>query len=175
MDDALMVTNLVYFGTLIVGGALIVFLAAATVITLIIAGAGQGVASIVATILRLLRTRPHEEPEMLAEAARTEYTRKAVVAKADAILAARRADAAAASAATAASKAAAASPSQASGSEDAEPDDEEVAIPAAFAATKPAPARAIAVVSPMRTARPAPARSGPHTGTQPALVVGRAS
>lgn len=174
MDDALMVTNLVYFGTLIIGGALVVFLATATVITLIIAGAGQGVASIVATILRLLRTRPREEPAMLAEAARTEYTRKAVAAKADAILAARRADAAPASAATAASKAAA-SPSQASGSEDAEPDDEEVAIPAAFAATKPAPARAIAVVAPMRTAWPAPARSGPHTGTQPALVVGRAS
>ncbi|BCT77863.1 hypothetical protein SCMU_37050 [Sinomonas cyclohexanicum] len=94
MDDALAVTNLVYFGTVMIGGVLVAFLAVATTITLIICGAGQGVASLVSAILRALRRQ--EQPAAPAEAARTEntrteYTRQAIVAKADAILAARRA------------------------------------------------------------------------------------
>ena len=89
MDDALAVTNLVYIGTLAIGGVLVAFLAVATFITLIIAGAGQAMASIVVRILRAVRRAT--QPEDAEDAARTAYTREAIIAKADAILAAQRA------------------------------------------------------------------------------------
>ncbi|GAB3272115.1 hypothetical protein GCM10027449_08410 [Sinomonas notoginsengisoli] len=164
MDDALMVANLVYFGTLVIGGVLLVFLAVATVITLVVAGTGQAVASVLMATVRALRGAVLEPPTLAAEAARAEYTRQAVVAKADAILAAQR------TVLTAAAKAAAAAPTRTGAeSEDGETTDEEVAIPVA-ASVKPAP-----VVTHMRPTPTVPARTGPRTGTQPILVVSRAS
>lgn len=189
MDDALMVTNLVYFGTLMIGGVLLVFLAVATVITLVVAGVGQAVASILMALVRAIRGTVLEAPEVTAEAARTEYTRKAVVAKADAILASQRA------AATAAAEAAAtARDPRGPESEDALPVDDEVAVPVALVPAATAPGTAepttvsaetipaaptqpadAAVVARLRPARPAPSRPGPRTGTQPVLVTSRAS
>lgn len=193
MDDALMVTNLVYFGTLVIGGALLMFLTVATVITLMIAGAGQGVASVSMAVLRAARglvervlarrAAAVEGPAAETEDARAEYARRAVIAKADALLAAKQASATAASASAAESRG-----PRAIDAEDAQPADEEVAIPAlapALAVAQapapiedhPAPARPSepAAVARMRPARPLPARPGPHTGTQPVLVVSRAS
>lgn len=187
VDDALMVTNLVYFGTLMIGGVLLVFVTAAMAITLVIAGAGQGVASLAAAAVRavlalvgrarLQRSAAPEEAPGQTEEARAEYARRAVVAKADALLAAKRAAAAAASEAAAGSR----SP-RATEAEDVEPADEEIAIPVLVSApaareAQPEPARTSepAVVARMRPARPMPARPGPHTGTQPILVVSRAS
>jgi hypothetical protein len=193
VDDALMVTNLVYFGTLMIGGVLLLFLGVATVITLVIAGTGQGAASLVMAALRALRDlvrrlAAHEEPAATSEEARAEYARRAVVAKADAILAARKAAAEAASVAAADAR----EPRRPE-SEEAATGDEEIAVPAALAAgpaypalahrlsvpaepPRAAPARTAetAVVARMRPARPLP-RTGPHTGTQPVLVVSRAS
>lgn len=171
MDDALLVANLVYLGTLVIGGALLAFLAAATAMTLVIAGMGQGVASILTLVWRALRAAVRaatgrataerttaEGAPTTPEALRAEYARQAVIAKADALLAAKK------SAATAASEAAAtAREPRSTESEDAVPADDDVAVPAA---TEPA------IVTHMR---PAPVRTGPHTGTQPALAVGRAS
>lgn len=191
MDDALMVTNLVYFGTLVIGGALLMFLTVATVITLMIAGAGQGVASVSMAVLRAARglvervlarrAAAVEGPAAETEDARAEYARRAVIAKADALLAAKQASATADSAAESRG-------ARAIDAEDAQPADEEVAIPAlapALAVAQapapiedhPAPARPSepAAVARMRPARPLPARPGPHTGTQPVLVVSRAS
>lgn len=144
MDDALAVTNLVYVGTLAIGGALVAFLAVATIITLIIAGSGQAIASIVVRILRVVRHA--RQSAGAAEETRTVYTREAIVAKADAILAARRAAA------------------------------EEKPAEQKPLAEKPAmPEPATAVVVPHVRPATSSHRPGPHTGTQPALAVGRAS
>lgn len=159
MDDALAVTNLVYFGTVMIGGVLVAFLAVATTITLIICGAGQGVASLVSAILRALRRQEQPAAPVAArsENTRTEYTRQAIVAKADAILAARRAAADAKS-----------------DTPKTEPATPAAMKPAAAKAGEPAPAKPAAVVAHTRPA-PAAHRPGPHTGTLPVLAVGRAS
>jgi hypothetical protein len=167
VDDALAVTNLVYVGTVVIGGLLVAFLAVATFITLIIAGAGQGVASLVTRVVRLLK-REQRPADAVADA-RAEHARQAIVAKADAILAAQRA----------AAEAAAARPTPAvqpaPATKPARPEQ-----PAS--AEKPAadqPAKAPASKPTVVVVRALPAttahRPGPHTGTQPVLVVGRAS
>ncbi|WP_430297463.1 hypothetical protein [Sinomonas sp. B1-1] len=166
MDDALLVANLVYIGTLILGGVLFAFLAAAFGITLLIAGAGQGIASIIGLLLRPLRRTAGQTAaeRTTADAADADHIRTAVIAKADAILASQRAAAVASSEAASSAR----DPKRdATGATQAE--DEDVAVPAAAPA-----ASTTAVEATVTLVRPAASRPI-HTGTQPVLAVGRAS
>lgn len=170
MDDTLLVANLVFIGTLIMGVLLFVFLAGAFVITLLIAGAGQGVASVIGLALRPFRRLAEDAAaeRTTAEAARADHVRAAVIAKADAILAAQRAATVAAGEAASAARDL---KEDATGAPQAE--DEEVAVPAArtvSAGTSPVTTGTATVT----LVRPASGRPV-HTGTQPILAVGRAS
>ena len=161
VDDALLVANLVYIGTLVIGGVLFAFFSMAFVITLFLAGTGQGIASLVGLVVRPLQRfrRPRSEQSTTAAApVSADYVRAAVVAKAEAILASQRAASAAAG-----SREAESSPEQL------RPEPEDVPAPAARPAALPAAAQRLAI-----TGKAAAAVVRPHTGTQP-ILIGKAS
>lgn len=87
MDDGTVVANLVYSGTLMIGGVMLLILFVSLVITLLLAGAAQTMVSIVKLGAKVFVYRPVHSS---AEATATDHVRSAVVAKADAILAAAR-------------------------------------------------------------------------------------
>ena len=157
MDDALLVANLVYIGTLAIGGVLFIFFAMAFVITLFLAGFGQGVASLVGLMFRPLARlfEPGEAEGTTAVPAHPDYARAAVVAKADAILAAQKAALGAAAQAREAG----------SPGERLRPEPEDVPAQGVL----PAAAQRLAI-----TGKSAVAALGPHTGTQP-ILIGKAS
>lgn len=161
MDDALLVANLVYVGTLVIGGVLFSFFSMAFVIILFLAGTGQGAASLAGLLVRALpRLGRAEAQESTAPApANADWVRAAVVAKADAILASQKA----------AARTAGAQDRESQGpAEQLRPEPEDVPAPAArlAPAALPTPAQRLAI-----TGKPAPAVVHPHTGTQPILVV----
>ena len=156
MDDALLVANLVYIGTLAIGGVLFIFFSIAFVITLLLAGAGQGVASLLGLVLRPVhRLFRREQERTTAAPAQADYVRAAVVAKAEAILASQQATAQTAQAREAGTPA-----------DQRRPEPEDVPAPAALPAPAPAPAQRLAL-----TGKAAVAVVRPHTGTQPILTV----
>jgi hypothetical protein len=85
VDDGTVVANLVYSGTLMIGGVMLLILFVSLVITLLLAGAAQTMISIAKLGAKVFVYRPVHST---AEA--TDHVRSAVVAKADAILAAAR-------------------------------------------------------------------------------------
>ena len=162
MDDALLVANLVYIGTLVIGGVLFAFFSMAFVITLFLAGTGQGVASLIGLVVRplqRLRRRQAQESTTAAAPVSTDYVRAAVVAKAEAILASQKAVSVAAGSREADSS-----------SEQLRPEPEDVPAPAARPAALPAAAQRLAITG--KAAASAVVR--PHTGTQP-ILIGKAS
>ncbi|MDQ4503400.1 hypothetical protein [Sinomonas sp. ASV322] len=90
MDDGLLVTNLVYFGTLVIGGVMLAILAFALLGTMFVAGIAQVGALLVKLGVKvgaeLFVYRP-EEQTTTAPDRMEDHVRNAVVAKADAILA----------------------------------------------------------------------------------------
>ncbi|WP_077488881.1 hypothetical protein [Sinomonas mesophila] len=160
MDDALLVANLVYLGTLVIGGVLFLCFSMAFVIVLFLAGAGQGVASLLGIVLRpfqRLFARGQAQERTTAAPAGADSVRAAVVAKADAILASH-------SAATYASAAQSREAQSPAGRLRPEPAD--VPAPAPTPAALPAAAPRLAI-----TGKSTGAVVRPHTGTQPILVV----
>jgi hypothetical protein len=89
VDDGTVVTNLVYGGTLMIGGVLLLILFVSLVITMLVAGVAQTLISLTKLGAKVFVYRP-ERSEV--QAAATDHVRKAVVAKADAILAASHAE-----------------------------------------------------------------------------------
>ena len=85
VDDGTVVANLVYSGTLMIGGVMLLILFASLVITLLLAGVAQTLISAVKLGAKVFVYRPERSA---AQEPATEHVRNAVVAKADAILAA---------------------------------------------------------------------------------------
>jgi flagellar basal body-associated protein FliL len=90
VDDGTVVANLVYGGTLMIGGVMLLILSVSLVITLLLAGVAQTMVSIAKLGAKVFVYRPVHST---AEATATDHVRSAVVAKADAILAAARTEA----------------------------------------------------------------------------------
>lgn len=106
VDDGTVVANLVYGGTLLIGGVMLLIIFVSLVGTMLIAGVAQTLISLTKLGSRLFVYRP--ERTAAAEETAPAHVRNAVLAKADAILAASRVQAAESAALAKAEEAAAA-------------------------------------------------------------------
>ncbi len=88
MDDGTVVANLVYGGTLMIGGLMLLIIFVSLVGTMLVAGVAQTFISLVKLGSRLFVYRP--EQTTAVEDTTPAHVRNAVLAKADAILAASR-------------------------------------------------------------------------------------
>ncbi|MEN2744532.1 hypothetical protein [Sinomonas halotolerans] len=144
-------TNLVFLGTVVIGGLLLAFFAFAFTIVLALAGVGQGIASLLGLALRpFLSPSGASAERTTAGPASADRDRAAVVAKADSILAAQKA----AAAASASMAAAAASARELEGASVQSASDEP-------AADDPAPAGGDAVAPAASPVPSGPVPSGP--------------
>ncbi|KHL03934.1 hypothetical protein [Sinomonas humi] len=157
MDDATVVANLVYGGTLIIGGVMLLIIFVSLVGTMLIAGFTQTLISLVKLGSRLFVYRP--ERTTPAEEAAPAHVRNAVLAKADAILAASRVQAEESAAVAKTEEAAAA-------------EAERIRRAAKTEAEKAPAARATAVAEKAARTLAFPERTGPFTGTQPLVKAG---
>jgi predicted nucleic acid-binding Zn-ribbon protein len=157
VDDATVVANLVYSGTLVIGGVMLVIIFVSLVGTMLIAGVTQTLISLVKLGQRLFVYRP--EQTTAVEDSTPAHVRNAVLAKADAILAASRVQAEESAAVAKAEEAAAA-------------EAERMRRAAKTEAEKAPAARATAASEKAALTLAFPDRTGPFTGTQPLVKAG---
>lgn len=160
VDGELLVTNLVYFGTLLIGGVLLLVIVVSLVGAAIVAGVAQLAISVVKLSGRIgAHIFVYHPEEAVAQVGPSEHVRNAVVAKADAILAAARSGAEEAAATAKSNEAATAAARRQR--EAAEREAEKA--PAARA-------NSVAERAPLKLAYSD--RIGPFTGTQPLVKAG---
>ncbi|WP_334171862.1 hypothetical protein [Sinomonas sp.] len=157
MDDGTVVANLVYGGTLMIGGVMLLIIFVSLVGTMLIAGVAQSLISLVKLGSRLFVYRP--ERTTAVEETAPSHVRNAVLAKADAILAASRVQAEEAAAVAKAEEAAVA-------------EAERMRRAAKTEGEKAPAARAKAVAEKGALTLAFSDRTGPLTGTQPLVKAG---
>ncbi|WP_415855817.1 hypothetical protein [Sinomonas sp. G460-2] len=160
MNDGLLVTNLVYTGTLVIGGLLLLIVIVSLVGTMLVAGVAQLAISIAKLTVKLGAKVFVYRPETVeAQSSASEHVRNAVVAKADAILAAAKTEAAEVAASAKSSEAASAAAKR--------------LREAAKSESEKAPAaRAKAATDKATLTLAYSDRTGPFTGTQPLVKAG---
>ncbi|MEA5455710.1 hypothetical protein SPF06_13330 [Sinomonas sp. JGH33] len=164
MDDGLLVTNLVYFGTLVIGGVMLVVVAFALLGTMFMAGVAQIGALLVRLGVKLGARLFVYRPEQTTTAPdrMEDHVRNAVVAKADAIIAEARTGQIRAAQVRAAQEASAEAP------DDEAPDD---AAPGAERSEEPPAAKPAKSEKPSLTLAYSD-RTGPFTSPQPLVKAG---
>lgn len=160
MDNGLLVTNLVYMGTLVIGGVLLLVVIVSLVGTMLVAGIAQLAISTVKLSAKIgARVFVYRPETVAAEVGGSEHVRNAVVAKADAIIAAAKSGAEEAAATAKSEEAATAAAKR--------------LREAAKAEAEKAPAARAKAVSEKATLTLAYSdRTGPFTGTQPLVKAG---